>query len=107
MLMIISHSDGEFSPEEGLEMVNYLEKSFPFHVPLDNELAEISALHTDDYYNHFIKAMNDFYLDSTEQERTKFLDTAVKMVIADKKITKEENIFLTELYNTWDAENEA
>lgn len=106
MLMIISHSDGDFSPEEGLQMVDYLEKSFPFKVSLDNELAVIAAMNKDDYYNHFLKAMDDFYLDSTEKERAQFLDDTVKMVMADRKITKEENMFLKEIFRAWDPDNE-
>jgi uncharacterized tellurite resistance protein B-like protein len=106
MLMIISHSDGEFSPEEGLEIVEYMSESFPFDVALDNEIDFLSKLRPDDYFNHFTRAMNDFYLDSNEKERIQFLDKAVKIVMADKKITKEENIFLMEIFNAWDAEHE-
>ena len=40
---------------------------------------------------HFNNAMNDFYEDSIPQERIDFLNFAVKMVKADKKITNEEN----------------
>lgn len=105
ILMIISNSDGEFSPEEGLMMVDYLSESFPFNVNLDNELEELSKLPRDEYYNHFVKAMGDFYEDSTEKERIDFLNKAVKMVMADKKITVEENQFLNELFNGWDIEH--
>lgn len=104
ILMIISNADGEFSPEEGLQMVDYLSESFPFKVSLDNELDELVKLPKEDYFNHFVKAMNDFYSDSTEQERRKFLKTAVGMVMADKQITREENVYLNELFNTWDPE---
>lgn len=105
MLMLISVVDNEFSPEEGEQMVEYLTDSFPFDVSLDNELEFLSSLSKDEYYNHFIKCMNDFYSDSNEKERNDFLNKAVKMVIADKKITVEENRFLTELYNAWDIEH--
>lgn len=105
MLMIISNVDGEFSMEEGMEIVKYLEESFPFDINMDNELEVLSALSREEYFNHFVNAMNDFYLDSTESERILFLNSVVKMVIADKKITVEENSYLNELYNAWDSEH--
>lgn len=106
MLMIISHSDGDFLPEEGLEVVEYMSDSFPFHVPLDNEIDFLSKLRPEDYFNHFTRAMDDFYQDSTDQERMDFLNRAVKIVMADKQITSEENIYIREIFNAWDADYE-
>lgn len=105
MLMIISNVDGDFSPEEGGEIVDYMTESFPFDVNLDNELDYLCHLPKENYYPHFIDCMNDFYLDSTEKERKDFLDKAVKMVIADDRVTTEENKYLLELYNAWDNDN--
>jgi hypothetical protein len=50
--------------------------------------------------------MNDFYEDSTPEERIHFLDFAVKIVKADNKITVEENQYLKELFFAWDSDNE-
>lgn len=105
MLMLISNVDGDFSPEEGTEIVDYMTESFPFDVNLDNELDILCQLQKDDYFSHFVDAMNDFYEDSTEKERNDFLNKAVRMVMADKQITVEENQFLTELYNSWDIDH--
>ncbi len=105
MLMIISNVDGDFSPEEGGEIVDYMTESFPFDVNLDNELDYLCHLPKENYYTHFIDCMNDFYQDSTEKERKDFLDKAVKMVIADDQVTQEENKYLLELYNAWDNDN--
>lgn len=105
MLMLISNIDGDFSPEEGGEIVDYMTENFPFDVNLDNELDVVCQLKAEDYYPHFINCMNDFYLDSTEKERKVFLDKAVKMVIADDIVTPEENKYLIELYNAWDNDN--
>jgi hypothetical protein len=52
-----------------------------------------------------VDAMNDFYEDSIEKERNDFLNKAVRMVMADKQITVEENQFLIELFNSWDIEH--
>lgn len=106
MLMILSEVDGEFDKAEGKVVLKYLKESFPFHVDLDNELAILSALPKEDYFLHFNNAMNDFYEDSIHQERVGFLNFAVKLVKADKKITPEENKYLKELFFAWDSEHE-
>jgi hypothetical protein len=50
--------------------------------------------------------MNQFYIDSNQAERNHFLDLATKLVVADKKISPRENLFLNELYNAWEIETE-
>ncbi len=106
MLMILSEVDGKFDKSEGKVIVNYFKNVFPFRVDLDREISELSALAKEDYFLHFNNAMNDFYEDSTEKERTVFLKFAVKMAKADKKITTEENKYLKELFFAWDSEHE-
>jgi hypothetical protein len=106
MLMILSQVDGEFDKSEGKVIINYLKEAFPFWVNLDHEMEILSTLPSEDYFLHFNNAMNDFYEDSTQEERIHFLDFAVKMVKADKKITVEENKFLKELFFAWDSEFE-
>lgn len=106
MLMILSQVDGDFDVAEGKIIVKYLKDSFPFRVDLDNEVSVLSALPKEDYFIHFNNAMNDFYEDSTSQERVDFLNFAVKIVKADKKITAEENKYLKELFFAWESEFE-
>jgi uncharacterized tellurite resistance protein B-like protein len=106
MLMILSQVDGEFDKNEGKVIIKYLKDSFPFHVDLDNEVEVLSKLPKEDYFLHFNNAMNDFYSDSVPQERVDFLNFAVKMVKADKKVTSEENKYLKELFFAWDSEHE-
>jgi hypothetical protein len=106
MLMILSQVDGEFDKSEGKVIIKYLKDAFPFHVSLDNEVEILSALPKEDYFLHFNNAMNDFYEDSVPTERLDFLNFAVKMVGADKKITPEENKYLKELFFAWDSEHE-
>jgi uncharacterized tellurite resistance protein B-like protein len=106
MLMILSQVDGEFDKAEGKVIVKYLKESFPFYVNLDGEMDILSSLPKEDYFIHFNNAMNDFYEDSNEKERVEFLEFAVKMVKADKKITPEENKYLRELFFAWDSEHE-
>ncbi|OFY82625.1 MAG: hypothetical protein A3F72_11930 [Bacteroidetes bacterium RIFCSPLOWO2_12_FULL_35_15] len=104
MLMILSEVDGEFDKSEGKIIIDYLKAMFPFKVNLDNEMEVLSALPKEDYFLHFNNAMNDFYEDSTPKERSEFLNFAVKLVKADKKITEEENKYLKELFFAWESE---
>jgi uncharacterized tellurite resistance protein B-like protein len=106
MLMILSQVDGEFDKSEGKVIIKYLKDAFPFHVNLDGEVEVLSSLPKEDYFLHFNNAMNDFYADSVAKERLDFLNFAVKMVKADKKITPEENKYLKELFFAWDSEHE-
>lgn len=106
MLMILSQVDGDFDKSEGKVIVNYLKDAFPYRFNLDSEMEILSALPLEDYFLHFNNAMNDFYEDSTEKERLDFLNFAVKMVKADKKITVEENKYLKELFFAWQSEFE-
>ncbi|MFN8309365.1 MAG: hypothetical protein U0T73_05330 [Chitinophagales bacterium] len=101
LLMILSAVDRKFSAAEDAVIADYIAQNFPIHVPLDRELEVISRLNEDDYMLHFQKAMDDFYEDSTEKERMELIDFAIQLTKATKPITKEENQFLSELYNEW------
>jgi uncharacterized tellurite resistance protein B-like protein len=49
--------------------------------------------------------MNQFYRQSTPEERTRFLQQAVDLVTADDQVSPEENLFLNRLFELW-AETE-
>ncbi len=106
LLMILSQLDGDFDVAEGEVVVDYLKETFPFHVDLDSEIEFLCTLPQEKYLDHFTKAMNDFYEDSTPEERTNFLDFAVQMVTADNELTTDENVYLNTLFNAWDPEHE-
>lgn len=106
LLMILSQLDGDFDVAEGDVIVRYLERTFPFRVNLDNEIEFLCTLPQEKYMEHFEKAMNDFYEDSTEDERNDFLDFAVKMVTADHDVTADENQYLKFLFDAWAPEYE-
>lgn len=106
LLLILTHSDGTFAKEEGDIIIRYLTENFPFRTNLDNEVEFLATLPQEKYEEHFRKAMDDFYEDSTPEERDHFLDFAVKLVKADQVITREENIFLNMLFNSWAPEFE-
>ncbi len=102
LLMILSAVDNKFNGKEDKVIKNYLIENFPSRVNLDSEMEVLSKLDASDYPIHFNNAMNAFYMDSTPDERSHFLDFAVKLVAADKKISPRENLFLNELYNAWE-----
>ncbi|MEO0311255.1 MAG: hypothetical protein RIQ89_912 [Bacteroidota bacterium] len=102
ILCLLSELDQDFNPKEGLLIVDYMENNFPIKYNFDAEVEFLSKLKSEEYLSHFTKAMDVFYTNSTEGERAKLIDFAVKLVKADNEITKRENVFLNELINTWD-----
>ena len=101
ILMLLSAVDHKFSVAEDRIIAEYIAENFPIPVSLDRELDIICSLKEDDYMIHFQKVMDDFYDDSTEKERLHLIDFAIKLTKATRPITKEENKYLTELYNEW------
>jgi len=101
ILMILSAVDNKFTPGEDRVIADYMERSTPFKINLDSEMEILSALSPGDYMVHFQKAMAHFYEDSTETERNELITFAIKLAKSDKVISREENIFIDELFNEW------
>lgn len=106
MLMILSQVDGKFDKEAGDIIVAYLQENFPIPVNLDIEIELLSALPREQHISHFERCMNDFYDDSTEEERNHFLDFAIKLVKTDNLVSAEENVYLNLLFTAWAPEFE-
>lgn len=104
LLMILSAVDFRINAQEDEVIRTYLVEEFPFHVNLDREMEIISNLRSDEWEKHFIKAMDDFYDDATEEERTSLLRFALELSRADNVITKEENRYLNLLFENWKPE---
>ncbi|MGN6567535.1 MAG: TerB family tellurite resistance protein [Flavipsychrobacter sp.] len=102
LLMILSAVDFRISASEDRIIREYLEQEFPFHVNLDAQMEIISRLKPDEWEGQFLKAMDDFYDDATEEERNNLLNFAIKLAKADNVITKEENRFLNLLFENWE-----
>ncbi len=100
--MILSAVDRRIGAAEDAVIRNYLVAEFPFHVNLDREMEVISNLRPDEWEAHFIKSMDDFFDDATEEERKKLLRFALELTKADKVITKEENYYLNLLFENWE-----
>jgi hypothetical protein len=101
LLMILSSVDGEFAPEEGMLVQQYLADEFPFKMDLDNELETIALLKPEEWKNHFEFHAGCFHDDSTENERVKFAKFAKTLIKADHKVTDEEHTFYKLLKNIW------
>lgn len=104
LLMILSSVDGEFAPEEGMMIQEYLAEEFPFRMNLDNELEVIATLHPEDWKDHFEFHARCFYDDSTEDERKKFVQFAKTLIKADDSVSNDEHHFYKLLKNLWNYE---
>lgn len=102
--MVLSAVDFRVSAAEDEVIRNYLVTEFPFRVNLDREMEVISNLRPDEWEAHFIKSMDDFFDDATEQERKKLLHFALQLTKADNVITKEENHYLNLLFENWEPD---
>ncbi len=101
LLMILSSVDGEFAPEEGMIVQQYLADEFPFRTELDDELDTLAMLKPEEWQSHFEFHAGCFYEDSTEEERKKFIQFAKTLIKADDKVSDEEHIYYTLLKKTW------
>jgi hypothetical protein len=106
LLMILSAVDFRVGIHEDNVIREYLVQEFPIRVNLDKQMDIISHLHPEEWENHFLKAMDDFYDDATPEERNSLLDFAVQLAAADNVITKEENHYLNHLFRAWEPERE-
>lgn len=106
LLMILSAVDFRFNAAEDNVIRDYLVQEFPFHVNLDREMEKISNLKPDEWEPHFLKYMDDFYDDSTAQERNNLIQFALHLIKADQVITVEENKFIQLLFEHWHSDTE-
>jgi uncharacterized tellurite resistance protein B-like protein len=102
MLFILSEVDGNFDAAEKKVVEQYIKENHPSLIDLEEQNRTLNALPKELYMEHFEKVANDFYWQSTPEERNNFVNFAFKLVKADHKISKEENIYIDALYNFWD-----
>lgn len=102
MLVILSEVDGYFDTAEKKIISQYIKDNTPSLVNLEVQDRILSTLPKELYMEHFEKVANDFYWQSTPEERNGFINFAFKLVKADKNISKEENKYIDALYNIWD-----
>ena len=102
ILNILAEIDGDFNADEGQVIADYIQESFPLGGNLEHSLEELSTTANEDYPILFQKCAEDFYADSTEEERVHFLQFALKLISADQNIDTEENWLVNKLYQYWD-----
>ncbi|MGB0431270.1 MAG: hypothetical protein ACPGLV_12410 [Bacteroidia bacterium] len=121
MLMILSIVDGEFNSNEGDVIIEYLRDMHEPYIGTENENKTFSDLTNDQLTAHFEKSSYDFYKKHPENERQEifegaardfyehslasdqkvFIDFAKKIIVADNKITKQENQYINQLFKLW------
>lgn len=103
MLLILAEADGTFDRREGSVVVDYIRDTFPLGGNLDEATEYMSSLNHDEMEDAFLKAAQDFYVDSTKSERTDFLRFSMKLVRADNEVNDEESTLVTKLFEAWDV----
>ena len=121
LLMILSVVDGDFVPDEGNVIAEYLRSMHAPYVGTSNENPMLTQLDDNQLIGHFKDASFLFYRqngqsdrkklfvesakafknDSTLSDRTAFLDIVKKVVTADHKVSKEEGQYMNLLFRTW------
>lgn len=93
LLMILSTVNQDFDSRADNIVREFLSQESPFPMNLDNELEEIIQLEQTELKEHFTAKVNDFYDDSTPEERKDFIALVKSLIRADHEITCEENDF--------------
>jgi uncharacterized tellurite resistance protein B-like protein len=102
LLMILSLADGSIQRAESSVILDFLEKNFHEPIEIIKEQAFLRALPEDESKNHLHETAEHLYKITTQEERHKLIEFAMKVVMADKKMNQEENSFINALYDTWD-----
>lgn len=103
LLGILSRADGISQEKEKRIIMTFLEKNFyDDDIDLIKEQAFLTALPHSEHYTHFEEVCNRFYSLSTSDERNKLVEFAMKVVMADKQMTDDENRLIEKLFAAWD-----
>ena len=121
LMMIISVVDGEFRDKEGHIVLEYLKKMHEPFVGTPNENKLFMELNNDQLINHFRDASyeffrkhssdermqifegaaRDFYAHSLQSDRDTCIDYMKRIMVADNRISAEENIYINQLFKMW------
>ncbi|MBI1185694.1 hypothetical protein GC194_15610 [bacterium] len=121
MMMILSVVDGDFLTQEGDVIVQYLKEMHQPYVGTDEENHLFMELSDEQLIAHFKEASYDFfkqhdrnqrleifegaarefYEHSLPHDRNTFIEYAKKIIVADHKVSKEENVFINQLFKLW------
>lgn len=121
LLMILSVIDGNFVPQEGSIIADYLRQMHEPYKGTSNENPMLEQLGDEQLIEHFkdssflfykqhnalerkkifVEAAKTYQADSAEEEQRAFIDFVKKIVLADNVISKEESQFMNLLFKTW------
>ncbi|HYG16863.1 MAG TPA: TerB family tellurite resistance protein [Bacteroidia bacterium] len=102
LLVLLSRSDGSSDNKEKKIILDFIENNFDEEMDLIKEQAFLTALPPSEHEMHFEEIISHFYSLSTEEERNKIVEFAMKVVMADKQMTAGENRLIEQLFLAWD-----
>jgi uncharacterized tellurite resistance protein B-like protein len=102
LLVLLSRADGSSASKEKKVILDFLEKNYHDDLDLIKEQAFLTALPHSEHAGHFDEVINRFYTLSDVEERTNIIDFAMKVVMADKTMTADENLLIDKLFTAWD-----
>jgi len=101
LLMILSKADGKIEKSESHVLLDFLEKNYKEPIDLIKEQAFLRAFPLSEIMPHFIEMAEHFFGISTNSERNKLIQFAMKICMADMKMENQENKFINALYDAW------
>ncbi len=104
LLMILSKADGKIEKAEGHVLLDFLERNYKQPIDLIKEQAFLRAFPLSEIMPHFIEIAEHFFKLSTNSERNKLLQFAMKICKKKKKMENQENKFINTLYDSWGLE---
>lgn len=104
MLLILANVDGKQMQEEQTLILDFLDDQFDIETitaTMQNEQIRIQAISQEAQMLEFREAMNAFYSQSAQSDRSAFLQLAMDLIKSDNRITQEENSFINKLFEAW------
>lgn len=102
LLVLLSRADGGTHIKEKKVILDFLEVNFDEEMDLIKEQAFLTALPHSEHFFHFEEIANHLFSCTTSEERAKIIEFVMKLVIADKKVTDNENKLIDTLFLAWD-----
>ncbi len=101
LLVILSLADGSLQKAESTIILEFLDEHFREPIEIIKEQAFLKACPNEDMLNHFTETAERFYAISSPEERNELIEFAMKVVMADKKMDKQENSYINALFDSW------
>jgi uncharacterized tellurite resistance protein B-like protein len=102
LLVILARADGSSGTKEKKIILSFLEESYDDDLDLIKEQAFLTALPLYEHVDHFEEIISHFYSLSDAHERAHIIEFAMKVVMADKIMTQNENLLIDKLFTAWD-----